>query len=460
MDATTEKLVEFAQRARFDALAPETVHECKRRLADTLACAIGAYDEPLSRMARRIARRSSAPDGAGVWGSALKVIPEQAAFANGVMLRFTDLSDTYLGKSRGHPSDVIAAILAVAEHVHADGPSVINAVTLAYDVYCGGVDAIDFNSKGWDQPVYGVVAGALGAGVVMGLTRAQLANAVSLALTPNMALVQTRRGELSSWKGCAGANASRNAVFAAMLAQEGFTGPPAVFEGEGGLFDIVGRFDWPLPASAHGSHMIGQTHLKSLPICYHGQSAVLGALELRPRVRVQSISEIHVESYRTAVHMMGSDASRWAPTTRETADHSLPYVVAAALVDGEVTARSFAPERLTDPALARLMGKVKVSESAELSAMYPEAAPSRVSFTLASGEVLTSEVKYPKGHARSPMHDAEVEQKFRQLFGAFGTASQCDAALRALWDFDRARDVGPDVLDRLAIRAAADDEQP
>src|SRR5687768_8049836 len=437
MDATTERLVDFAQRARFDALTPDTVHECKRRLADTLACAIGAYDEPLSGMARRIARRYAQPDGAGVWGSALRVMPEAAAFANGVMLRFTDLSDTYLGKSRGHPSDVIAGILAVAQHVHADGPSVINAVTLAYDVYCGCIDAIDLNSKGWDQPVYSVVACALGAGTLMGLSREQLGNAVSLALAPNMALVQTRRGELSSWKGCAGANASRNAVFAAMLAQEGFTGPAAVFEGEGGLWDIVGRFDWPLPASPGA--MIGQTHLKSLPICYHGQSAVLGALELKPRVRVQDIVEIHVESYRTAVHMMGSDASRWAPTTRETADHSMPYVVATALIDGEVTADSFAPARLADPALAALMGKVKVSESADLSALYPEAAPSRVSFRLASGEVLTSEVKYPKGHAKSPMQDVEVEQKFRQLFAAFGSAAQCDAALRALWELDRAR---------------------
>ena len=456
MDPTTERLVDFAQRARFDALTPDTVHECKRRLADTIACAVGAYDEPLSRMARRVARRYATAAGAGVWGSTLTVVPEAAAFANGVMLRFTDLSDTYLGKSRGHPSDVIAGILAVAQHVHADGPAVINAVTLAYDVYCGGVDAIDFNSKGWDQPVYGVVACALGAGRLLGLSRDQLGHAVSLALAPNMALVQTRRGELSSWKGCAGANASRNAVFAAMLAQEGFTGPAAVFEGEGGLWDIVGRFDWPLPATPGA--MIGRTHLKSLPICYHGQSAVLGALALRPRVRVQDIREIHVESYRTAVHMMGNDASRWAPTTRETADHSMPYVVAAALVDGEVTPDSFAAGRLADPALAALMAKVKVSESADLSALYPEAAPSRVSFRLASGEVLTSEVRYPKGHAKSPMQDAEVEQKFRQLFAAFGSAAQCDAVLRALWETDRARDVGADVIDRLAIRPASDDQ--
>jgi len=111
---------------------------------------------------------------------------------------------------------------------------------------------------------------------------------------------------------------------------------------------------------------------------------------------------------------------------------------------------------MSDPALATLMGKVKVSENAELSAQYPEAAPSRLSVRMSSGDVLSAEVKYPKGHAKNPMQDREVEQKFRGLFGQFGNGAQCNDALRALWNLERARDVGPEIIDRFAIRSDDD----
>ncbi len=455
MDKTTERLVEFAMQAEFRLLPIQCVYECKRRLIDALGCAMGAYDEPLSHSARAIAQHYARTPGVRVWGSGLQTTPEAAAFANGVMLRFLDLSDTYVGKCRGHPSDTIAGVLAVAEWVGADGPSVINAVVLAYDIYCGFIDAIDFNSKGWDQPVYGVLAGVIAAGKLLGLSREQMANAISLALAPNMALGQTRQGALSSWKGCAGANAARNSIFAAMLAQEGFTGPAAVFEGKGGLWDITGRFDVPLP-SGGDPHRLTLTHLKSLPVCYHGQSAVLGALDLRLQLRVQEVDEILIESYHTAVAMMGADSSRWKPTTRETADHSLPYCVAIALLDGEVTVESFANSRFHDPAVVSLMSKVKVAESPELCDQYPEGVPSRVSIRMSSGEVLVKEIRYPMGHAKNPMNDAEVEMKFRKLFLINGNANKCDDVMAALWALDDVKDFSGDVLSLLSADAGRD----
>lgn len=448
MDATTRQLVDFALASRYDGLRAGTVHACKRGLLDAFASALGAYNEPLSVMARTLAQRQTGTPDAGVWGSTLRTTPEAAAFTNGVMVRYLDVSDTYLGRGGSHPSDVLAGLLAVGEAVQADGRSVINAMTVAYDVYCSLNDAIDIGGPGWDQPLYGVLGTALGAGLLLGLTHEQLGNAVSLALTPNMALRETRNGDLSSWKGCAGANAARNAVFAATLAQAGFTGPPAVFEGRQGLWNVLGRFEWPLPAVNGAPRMIEQTHIKSLPICYHGQSAALCALQMRSRVRVADIAEIHVEAYRGSVAMMGGDASRWAPTTRETADHSMPYVIAIALLDGAITSASFAPERLCDPAVVGLMQKVKVSEDPALTALYPESAPGRVTLRTVAGELVREEMRYPTGHALNPVSDAAVEVKFRDLAGAHGDARWCDAVIKSVWRFEEARDVG-DVLARL-----------
>lgn len=445
MDATTAHLVDFALQAEFARLPPNAVHECKRRLIDTFACAVGAYDEPISRMARATARRCTGTPSASVWGNATPTTPEAAAFANGVMLRLDDISDNYRVKSGGHPSDVIAGMLAAGEAAHADGPSVINAITIAYDVYCSFCETFDINSKGWDQPVYGVLACVLGAGKLLGLSREQMGNAVALALVPNMALFQTRAGDLSSWKGCAGGNASRNALFAAFLAQDGFTGPTAVFEGPHGLWDIVGRFDWKVTAGPDVPHRVTQTHMKCFPVCGHGQSATQAAIEIHPRVRAADIDTIQVEVYKMGVEMMANDPSRWAPTTRETADHSLPYVVAVALLDGEVVPRSFAADRLTDPSVVKLMNKVKVVESPELTARFPESWSTRLRIRLSSGDEIATEVRYPKGHIKDPLSDAELENKFRGMFREYGNESQCQAALDGLWKFDRAKNVG-DVL--------------
>lgn len=453
MDATTRRLVEYALGQEFSALPHSAVHECKRRVIDSIGCAIGAYGESVSAMARGYAGRIQGDPGARIWGGNAVSSVEGAAFANGVMVRVLDLSDTYLGKSRGHPSDMISALLAIGEATQADGRDIITAVVLAYDVYCSLCDAVDWNGKGWDQPVYAVLGAVVGAGRLLRLSAEQLGHAVALAVVPNMALAQTRRGPLSSWKGCAGANAARNAVFAALLARDGFTGPSAIFEGEGGVFESVGRFDWRLP---EGESMIAQTHVKSLPVCYHGQSAVLAALDLRRRVAPAEIEEVRVDTYRTAVGMMAGDPSRWAPTTHETADHSLPYTVGLAFLDGEVTQDSFAVEKMRAPDMLAFMRKVHVHEDLALSAHYPEGSPARVTVTTSSGGKYCAEMLYPTGHARNPMSDQEIASKFLGLLRKHPCAARGEALLDRLLKLEAARDVGRDVLALLTPTQAGD----
>jgi 2-methylcitrate dehydratase len=315
---------------------------------------------------------------------------------------------------------------------------------LAYDVYCSFADALDWNERGWDQPIYSILGCVTAIGTLLELTHAQMSNAISLALAPNMALVQSRRGHLSSWKGCAGANASRNAVFAAMLAKDGFTGPTALFDGDGGVFQVLGtRFEWSPP---RGRHLIEDTHIKGLPVCYHGQSPVWAAIELHAEIDAKRIESIEVDTYRTGVVMMGGDPSRWAPTTRETADHSLPYCVSVALLDGKVVNDSFSDARLEDPAIANLMRKVKVREDKALTAVYPEGSPGRVTIRTSFGETYVKEHRYPRGHAKSPMSEADVEAKFVDMARPHLGEKRCQALVQAVRELDRSDNVARDLI--------------
>jgi 2-methylcitrate dehydratase len=167
-------------------------------------------------------------------------------------------------------------------------------------------------------------------------------------------------------------------------------------------------------------------------------------------VAVDEIEDIHVQAYRTAFEMMGKDPSRWAPTTHETADHSLPYTVAIALLDGAVTPGSFDHARFTDPAVVALMQKTRVTEAPDFTRAYPEAAPGRVTIKCKSGRVETAELRYPIGHARSPMSDVDVERKFRDMLAGHPAGRRCDEILQRLWKIEDATDVGGEILALLA----------
>jgi len=415
MDATTARLVDFALSTKFATLSQTNIDAAKRSLADVFACALGGFYSPLAIAVRRAAKRQNGSiPAASVWGCAWTTSAEMAAFANGTMLRQLDFSDAYRTKSGGHPSDVIAAILAAGEAEAVSGEATLVATVVAYEIYCSCCDAIDLNTLGWDQPVYCVVASALGAGLLFGLDRSQLANALGIALSSNMALMQTRRGDISNWKNCAGANAAKQGVFAALLARDGISGPSAVIEGKFGLFDIVGSFNWTLPTQSK-EFAINRVNLKSFPLCYHGQSAVQAALNLHFQVNTNEIEGIEIEVYAQSHREMANEESKWKPNTPETADHSLPYVVAAALVDGKIDANTFDPVRLTDPRLIKLMEKIRVSIAPDLSARYPKSAPARIVVHLSGGLVARTEVQSPQGHADNPMDATALRKKFLSL---------------------------------------------
>ena len=451
MDFSTQQLVEFALDTDYGSLSKETVHECKRRLIDTFACAMGSYDHPLSESMRKLASQYDGPASAGLWGTSLRTTQEMAAFANGVMLRVGENTDTLIAPGGGgHPSDMISGMVAAAESSRADGRALITAIAIGYEVYGRLMETISIGARGWDQVVHVVLGTVLGAGKLMSLSREQMGHAVSLALTPNMALRQTRHGALSSWKGCAGANATRNALFAATLAKRGVEGPSAIFEGKQGFWSVVGKFEWPSLAELQSTKWITCTSIKALPVCYHTQSAAMCALEVRPQINIEQITEINVETYQTAVEMAAGDQGQWAPRSPESADHSLPFVVATALANGAIDANAFHTDRLDDPKVLGIMKMVKVTANPTLTALWPSTAAARITVRSSTSEVVSSEVIYPKGHVRNPMSDDEVGAKFSAAFGPLVSPDACERALSALWNIDTSSDLALDVLQPLA----------
>ncbi|MCS6898018.1 MAG: MmgE/PrpD family protein, partial [Nitrospira sp.] len=209
-----ERFARYAHRLRFEDLPAAAVHEAKRRLIDSLATAVGAMSAEAYAIARRCAERVSSRPAASLLGGGVSSI-EWATFVNGLLIRYLDFNDTYLSKEPAHPSDNWAPVLAVGEAIKASGRQILTAAVLAYEIQCRLCDASSLRKHGIDHVTYGAISSTLAAGQLLGLDEAKLTHAVGLAAVCNIALRQTRSGELSMWKGCAFANAARNGVFAA-----------------------------------------------------------------------------------------------------------------------------------------------------------------------------------------------------------------------------------------------------
>jgi len=440
VDATLQKLTDFTHQLAYADLTPEAIHECKRRFIDSLACAIGGYNAEPCVIARAVAGKASSKKTARVFGTLHRTTPELAAFANGVMIRYLDLNDA-TGSGGGHPSDAFAALLAVTDHHKTDGKTFLLASIIVYELYLGFFAGNRIRNRGWDHVVYTALAAAAGIAKIMGLDHERTAHALALVLTPNMALEVVRRGQLTMWKGCAGGNACRNAVFAVDLAAAGMTGPTTVFEGEQGVWNAAGKFDWPALPGPHGHFRVADSQLKIYPCEYHGQSPIEAMLAIREGIEPQEVEAIVVTTYWFAWSEIGSEPEKWNPTTRETADHSIPFLVSAALLYGWVDAATYSPERLFDPRLRALIEKVEVIYDKELDKMQPQSVPCRLEVRLKNGARKTSRVDHPLGHIRNPASDQDIERKFKGLNGGLVSARRASRLLKLCWKLEELDDV-------------------
>jgi 2-methylcitrate dehydratase len=437
MDSITDKLAEYSSTSKFDDLTDESTHAATQRLVDSLGCALGAYDCEPARIGRRLAAGQvpgKYPGYVLCFGD--RVPAEAATFINSAMIRNFDFNDRYPG---GHPSDCLGALLALAGAMNVDGKRFLTSMSVVYEIFARLSDGTRLSRSGWDQGYAIGIATAAGVCNLLKLSNKETAHAVGIAAASNLPLRVTRSGELTPWKNVATAYAARNGLFAALLAAEGMAGPGNAFEGRNGLWEkVTGAFELaPFPTDG-GACLMPRVQLKYWPIETNGQAAVWAALELRSKVKPGDVKEIDVFTSKFTWFEIGSEPEKWDPKTRETADHSLPYIFARALVDGPIRVNSFNDEAVRDASLRPLMAKIKVVPDEAIEACLPEKTLIRVAATTIGGARHSIEVVNPLGHPDNPMQDRHIEEKFMMLAEPVLGQGRCRTALDRWW---RVRDI-------------------
>ncbi len=413
-----EQLAAFIVRASYEGISEEASQTLKIHVLDALGCAIGAIEGPPMSMIRlQLEDFGGHPLVTLIGGG--KTAPDRAAFYNSALVRYLDYNDSYLARNETcHPSDNLGAVLAASEYARGSGKALLTALAVAYQVQCRLSDVAPVRAKGFDHTTQGVYAVAAGVAKALGLTEVQTAHAVAISGTANNALRVTRTGRLSHWKGLAYPNTAFAATHAAFLAMRGITGPLEVFEGNKGFIEaIAGYFelDW----QRENLEIVRRTSVKKYNAEFHAQSVLEGVLELKEfyQVRPEEIERIEVEIFDVAYHIIGGgeEGDKSCVRTKEEADHSLPYLVAVALLDGEVTPAQYAAERIVRDDVQALLRKVSVRPDDTLSQRFPEEMPCRLCVFLTGSRVLRLEQQDYAGFYTRPLTWEQAEAKFERL---------------------------------------------
>jgi 2-methylcitrate dehydratase len=450
---TEDRMVEYACDLRYDELPEQAIIQLKRRIIDTLGGALAAYTAPTVRIARRVALPTAGGRSARIWGSLVHTSPDMAAFVNGCALRYLDINDTHRTIDGSHPSDNLGGVLAVAELVGSSGRDLLLAMVISYEIQCRFVDSVPFNDSGWDQPVPGVMACALACGRLLGLSRAQMHEALSIAIIPNLSTYQSRAGELSMWKGCAAANGARQGVFAALLAAEGMTGPSEPFDGVFGLWKQTMGKPYEIKPFARGkdaTYAVAQSNIKKYPVRDSCQLAVDAAKQLRDKLHGRAIAALRIDTYRSAYKGAVEDPELWAPRTRETADHSMLVSIAVTLLDGSVTPDTFNSDRFKHPEVLALIQRTKVEVIDDFTKQAPGVRNCRITATLADGSSEVGHLFWTRADIERGLSDAEVEEKFERLNRDIIPSDERRVLLDRLWRLDEIDDVAK-VVDLLRV---------
>lgn len=423
------QLWDVTERVEYDDLDHDTIDTAKLRIYDSIAVGLRAIDDDRIGRLHQFAQSKSGTDQGSILGTATTGSVEYAAFANAAMIRHLDWNDSYLRAEAAHPSGNIGAILPLAEANDRSGQDAILATVLAYELQCRLCDVASFTDAGFDHVNYGLVSVPLTYAKLAGLNREQAHAAVGIAVNSHIALLQARQAPLSEWKGYAFANAVRNGIVAGELGREGVHGPSHIFTGTQGLHTVLnGTLDGTTLGLGDDGFAINETHLKRYPICHHILAGIDAAMEIRSMDTFDpaDIQSIDVHTYDIAIRVAGGE-DKWRPTTRGTADHSIPYCLARALLDGPIEPDDLDGSALHENHVIELMDRIEVHPNEAFSDAYGESFPHRVVVDTHQ-DTVESTVEYPAGHYRNPLEWEEVTTK---LTGSDRIASDAAEQLRA-----------------------------
>ncbi len=420
MEHVTRTIAEWAAGLRFEDLPAPVVDAAKRFLLDAVGCAIGGSRQPDVAIVRDLLRETAGAGPATVLVTGERLDPVSAALLNSLMIRVMDYNDIYWKQDPSHPSDLIPAVLATAERAGASGRDLVLGIVLAYEMeqrLCE-VSRPGIRELGWHHATLTAAAAPVAAGRMLGLDAARIQHAIGISASRHCTTGSVTAGKLTMMKNTVDPLAVQSGVLAALLAERGYTGPEHVLDGKEGFAHVfASEWDWDILTDGLGeAWRILECGMKFFPteaLTHAPISAVLDLVtghDLAP----EEIEQVTIHSLARAADIL-ADPSKYDPRSKETADHSLPYVLAAAIVDRRVTPEQFTPEKIMDPRIRSQMAKVRVIADPEIERAFPELQKVRAVITTVDGRTLERRLDYPKGDPRNPLSEDEIMAKMEGL---------------------------------------------
>lgn len=412
------ELAKFVNKASYDMMSQDAIKSLKIRLLDSLGCAIGAIEASPVKMIREQIKEFGGNELCTLIGGS-KTAPDRAAFYNSALIRYLDFNDSFFAPGETcHPSDNIGSVLAASEYAGITSKNFLTALAVAYQVQCRLSEEAPVRAKGFDHTVQGSYSVAAGVSKALGLDVEETANAIAISATANNALRVTRTGQISRWKGIAFAMTGFAATMQTFLAKKGLTGPTEIFEGNKGFMDtITGEFkiDW----AKENLEKAKETTIKKFNAEIHAQSVLEGIMALRREndININNINKIEIEIFGVAYHIIGGGVEGGKKTiaTKEQADHSLPYMIAVALLDGRVLPGQYKPERIKKDDVQQLLQKIYIRENEEFSKKFPQELNAGILIQMNDGRNFFKHKKDFEGFKSRPANWNIAEKKFHRL---------------------------------------------
>lgn len=447
MTSISRQMATFAHDLRYDEIPEEAKKEAKRFLLDSIGCALGAFrNKDMEAMFRFTEKLGGTPE-ATLIGRGTRTNAPNAALMNGLLIRAMDYNDIYWQQDPSHPSEIIGTALAAAEANGKTGRDALIAVMIAYELEMRWCHAAEpgIREVGWHHASLTQFVSPLVAGRMYDLDPDQLVAAVGISGSSHFTLGGVVAGNLTNMKNTAGPLTAQSGVYAAMMAREGYTGPVEIIEGKEGLIKVLNHVKWHPEELLKGlgqDFLIRRCSYKAFPSEALTHQPISAALKVcrENRIGVDDVSEILVETTTRGADIL-SDPSKYHPETKETADHSLPYVIAAAVADGHVLPGSFSEEKLKDPAIGRIMDRIKVVADPEIDALFPKIKRARVTVTTKGGQSHSAQTDVAKGDPGDPLSDEELVAKFRSNAEGFLDEGRIEDIIRETREFESVEDI-------------------